>query len=441
MKVRKDILNRREILLNSVSKDSVIILFSASQSMRNGDNYYPFRQDSNFYYMTGFDEENAIALLLPDTGEYILFCQEHDPEHAVWLGDFIGTKAAVSDYGADQAYSIEVADELLPSFLKNKKRIYFNAPHGFLPAVRFDLWLNSISGMSRKGVNVPQEFVNVDELLAEMRLIKSESEIDIMRRAAAITAEAQKKTMQSCAPGKYEYELEAELRYHYIRNGGVSVAFDTIVASGANACTLHYNKNNKKLHDGELLLVDTGVEYQMYAADITRTYPVNGRFTDVQKAVYQAVLATQLRVIDAVKPGVRYSELQELAIESTTAELLKLGILHGDLKDLIESKAYEQFYMHNIGHWLGIDSHDVGSYFSEGDWRELKPGMVLTVEPGIYIRESIDGVDPKWWNIGVRIEDDVLVTESGYEILTSAVPKDVDEIERLMVNAEDCETT
>ncbi len=427
---------RRKQLLKQIGKGSVAILTAAPSYLRNGDVEYPYRQDSYFFYLTGFIEPEAIAVFIPERqqGEYVLFSRPRDPLHEIWHGHRAGQDGARRAFGADEAFEIEAFDQHLPDLLRGCNQLYSRVGHDSDWDARLMQGVNQLRTEIRQGEFAPEKFITIDPLLAEMRLHKSPAEIRMMREAAKISAKAHRRAMLACKPGLYEYQLEAELTHEFIANGARSVAYPSIVGGGANACTLHYTDNNAELHADTLVLIDAGCEYDHYASDITRTFPVTGRFTEPQKAIYNLVLAAQLATIECVKPGTLWSHLQETAIRVITEGLINLGILHGDLNALIEARACSAFYMHGIGHWLGLDVHDVGTYKIGNQWRPLEPGFVLTVEPGIYIPANTQSVDKKWWNIGVRIEDDVLVTEHGHEILSADVPKTVAFIEALMTS-------
>jgi Xaa-Pro aminopeptidase len=434
MKINKVFMKRRQYLLQQIGKDGVAIVFAAKEPSYHRKTVYPYRQDSDFYYLTGFQESNAIAVFVPNRneGEYILFCLEKIPEEEIWTGITVGQLSACRDYGADQAFSINTASTMMPELIKNKQRIYFNiGDHEDHEQIMS--WLQQLTGKERAGVNLPTDFIDIGKVLHELRLCKDDEEIAWLRKATEISAAAHIRAMEICKPGMMEYELEAEILHEYISNGARMPAFPPIVACGVNSCTLHYTQNAAKLKSGELVLIDAGVDYEHYCGDITRTFPVNGRFTAEQKAIYQAVLDTQLTVIEHIRPGVSWMELQHISELVITEKLVALRLLKGKVNELLEKQAFKQFYMHYIGHWLGLDAHDVGKYKVDDDkWRLLEPGMVLTVEPGIYISSNRTNVERKWHSIGVRIEDDILVTENGYEILTSKVPKTVNEIEKLI---------
>jgi len=424
---------RRKQLMRMMGRGAIAIVPTGSEQLRNRDVEYPFRADSDFYYLTGFAEPDAVAVLIPQRkhGEYLLFCREHDPEKETWTGRRAGTRGAVDTYAADDAFPISDIDEILPGLLESCERVFYTM--GSLP--EFDKrvmdWVNRIRQGVRGGARTPDEFIALDHLLHDMRLYKSRSEIRVMRTAAKVACQAHRRAMQVCRPGMHEYEIEAELQ-HEFRRAGMLTAYPSIVGGGRNGCILHYTRNSDPLQDGDLLLIDAGAEYDCYASDITRTFPVNGRFSPAQKTLYEVVLAAQAAAIAQVKPGNHWDAPHTAAVRVLTRGLLKLGILKGKPAALIKSEAYRSFYMHRTGHWLGMDVHDVGDYKVGGEWRVLEPGMVLTVEPGLYIPEGSKGVAKKWWNIGIRIEDDVLVTRDGNEVLSTAVPKRVADIEALM---------
>ena len=425
---------RRKKLMDLMGAKSIAILPAAPMRPRNRDVEYPFRQDSNFHYLTGFDEPEAVLVLVPGRkhGECILFCRERDPEMELWNGFMAGQEGACNDYGADDAFPIADIDEILPGLMEGCDKVF----HSMGSQPDFDGrvmgWVNSIRAKVRNGAQPPGEFVMLDHLLHDLRLFKSKKELQLMAKAGRISAEAHVRAMKACKPGMMEYQLEAEYQHHFLRSGCQSWAYPSIVGGGANACILHYTDNRDELKDGDLVLIDAGAEYQYYAGDITRTFPVNGTFTAPQRALYEVVLKAQLAAIKAVKPGNHWNQPHEAAIKVITKGLVELGILKGNVKKLIEKEAYRPFYMHKTGHWLGLDVHDVGDYQIDQQWRMLEPGMVLTIEPGIYIAPGAKGVAKKWQGIGIRIEDDVVVTEGGCDVLTSLVPKHPDEIEQLM---------
>ena len=425
---------RRRQLMRMMGPESIAILPTAPVAKRNRDVDYHFRPDSDFYYMTGFPEPEAVAVLIPDRkhAEYVLFCRERDPEREMWDGARAGQEGAAEIYGADDSFPIGDLDDILPRMLEQCQRVFYAM--GCNPDLdkRMSEWINSIRNKSRTGVTGPLEFIAVDHYLHDMRLYKSRSEIKTMRTAAKISAAAHNRAMQLCSPGVKEWQVEAEFNHACQMKGARFQAYSPIVGGGANGCVLHYIENQDELRDGDLLLVDAGCEYGYYASDITRTYPVNGKFSDEQKALYQLVLKAQEAAIEKVRPGNHWNDPHDAAVKVITKGLIDLGLLKGRLPSLIKSEAYKKFYMHRTGHWLGMDVHDVGDYKVDGAWRLLEPGMVLTVEPGIYIPSGSKGVAKKWWNIGIRIEDDVVVTKDGRDVLSKDAPKAVDEIEALM---------
>ncbi len=434
MQEQQEFQQRRQRLLSVLGDDAIAIIFSGVEYLRSADAYYPFSQNKDFYYLTGFNEPEAVAVLIPNgqEGEFILFNRRRDPAKEVWDGYRAGQEGACAEYGADAAYPIDEIDQHMPALMLGRTKVFY--PVGEMAQVdqRVLSWSASLRRQVRAGVPAPQEFISLGSMLHEMRLFKSEHEQALMREAARISAQAHCRAMQVCQPDMMEYQLEAELVYEFQRNGCRRVAYDSIVGGGSNACILHYIRNDQALCDGDLVLIDAGGEYKQYAADITRTFPVNGRFTPEQKAIYDIVLAAQVAGIEAIRPGVPWDAVQAAIVPIITQGLIDLEILYGDLDTLIEQKAYENFYLHRSGHWLGLDVHDVGSYKQNGQWRDLQAGMVLTVEPGIYIAADNQAVDERWWNIGVRIEDDVFVTENGHEVLSADVPKARAEIEALM---------
>jgi Xaa-Pro aminopeptidase len=425
---------RRKQLMAQMGKDNIAIISSASTRTRNRDVDYPFRQDSDFYYLTGFNEPDALAVFIPGRkqGQYILFCREYDQQKALWEGAHAGLEGATKSYGADDSFPIDDVADILPGMLENKGKVFYpmgkdsNLDHNLLE------WLTHIRAQSRSGITAPAELVSLEHVLHEMRLFKSAAEIKLMKQAAEVSALAHVSAMQQCQPGLFEYQVEAELIHSFMKQGLRHVAYPSIVAGGENACVLHYIDNKAKLKRGDLLLIDAGAECDHYAADITRTFPVCGRFTKAQQQLYQLVLDAQLSSIEQVKPGLPWNLAHETAVDVLTKGLVKLGLLKGKVSKLIKDDVYKQFFMHRIGHWLGMDVHDVGDYKVDGQWRILEPGMVLTIEPGLYIPPDCKKIDKKWCGIGIRIEDDVLVTQDGCEVLTASVPKTIAEIESIM---------
>ena len=430
---QKEFARRRKQLMRMMGSDSIAILPTSPERQRNRDVEYPFRPDSDFYYLTGFAEPDAVAVIVPGRphGEYLLFCREKNPEMETWTGRRFGPEGAVELYGADDAFPISDIDDILPGLLEGRERVFYTM--GAAPDFdkRVIGWVSRIRSAARTGQRPPDEFVSLEHFLHDMRLYKSRAEIKTMRQAANIASRAHKRAMQTCQPGMMEYEVEAEF-LHEFRSAGGEPAYPSIVGGGANGCILHYTENNAELQSGDLLLIDAGMEHECYASDISRTFPVNGKYTKAQRAIYELVLDAQLAAIEEVYPGNHWNAPHEAAVKVLTRGLVKLGLLKGRTPTLIKKNAYRQFYMHRTGHWLGMDVHDVGDYKVGEEWRVLEPGMVLTVEPGLYIAAGSKGVARKWWNIGVRIEDDVLVTRDGYDVLSKAAPKTVEEIEALM---------
>jgi Xaa-Pro aminopeptidase len=427
---------RRKRLMQMMGKDSIAILPAAPTLIRNRDVEYRYRPDSDFYYLTGFAEPDAVAVITPKRkhGEYILFCRERDPLMETWVGPRAGLEGARETYGADDAFPIGDIDDILPGLLENRDRVFYTMGCNGNFDQHVIGWVNQIREKSRTGVHTPGEFVALDHLLHDMRLFKSRSEVSTMRKAAKIAAKAHIRAMQACSPDMSENEIEAEL-LHEFRINHCDEAYPCIVGGGANGCILHYIDNNAPLNDGDLLLIDAGAEKDFYASDITRTFPVNGKFSKEQKAVYEVVLQAQEAAIKQVKPGNHWNDPHNAAVKVLTKGLVKLGLLKGDVRQLIKKDAYRRFYMHRTGHWLGMDVHDVGDYKVGDAWRILEPGMALTIEPGIYIPAGSKRVAKKWWNIGIRIEDDVLVTKTGCEVLSKDAPKTVTEIEAIMAKA------
>lgn len=421
--------------MNRLGPDSVAIISSAPEATRSNDTNYRFRQNSDFFYLTGFDEPESIAVIKPNDEEhkYTLFVRPRNPEREIWDGRRAGVEGALSVHGADAAHPIEEFPAKLGDLISNARNLYYRIGAGN-PELD-DQIIKQISRMrimGRKNINPPEAIIDTGAILHEMRLIKSADEIELMQRAADIAAEAHVEAMKQVRPGMNEYEIEALLEYNFRRNGAAGPAYTSIVGAGANATVLHYINNDATLNDGDLLLVDAGAEYQGYASDITRTFPVNGRFTPAQRDIYDLVLETQMDCVKRARPGVSMEELKSHSIEMLTEGMVRLGLLAGEPAKLIEEKKYEQFYMHGLGHFLGIDVHDVGRYFHDGESRRLEPGMVITVEPGLYVSEKTENIPDKYLGIGVRIEDDVLITEDGPRVLSNKVPKQPEEIEELM---------
>ena len=424
---------RRRQLMRMMGRDAIAIIPAASVKQRNNDVDYHYRQDSDFQYLTGFGEPEAVAVLVPGRpqGEYVLFVRDRDPARETWDGVRAGPEGAVAQYGADDGFPIADIDEILPGLLERCSRVYYTmgVHHDF--DQRVFGWVNGLRAQAKKGLHTPQEFVALDHLLHEMRLFKSRPELDAMRRAGTIGARAHCRAMKSAAPGRMEYEVMADILHEFHRQRS-DISYYPIVGSGPNACVLHYHANDRQMKDGDLLLIDAGCEFDYYASDITRTFPVSGRFTPPQRALYEVVLAAQHAAIEKARPGNHWNEPHEAAVRVITQGLAKLGLLKGRVPSLIKDEAYKKFFMHRTGHWLGMDVHDVGEYKVGEEWRLLEPGMVMTVEPGIYIAPGTKGVAKQWQGIGIRIEDDVAVTDGDPEVLTSDAPTDPDQIEQLM---------
>jgi Xaa-Pro aminopeptidase len=413
----------------------VAVIPTAPEAVRNRDSHYQYRFDSYFYYLTGFTEPESILLLIAgDNPKSVLFCRDKDIEREIWDGFRYGPEGAKEECGVNEAYSISRLDELAPQLLANQPRLHYALGADTQWDLRITGWLNHLRTQTRSGVSAPAEIADVRGLLDEMRLFKSEDEIATMRCAAEISAGAHRRAMRATRPGAAEYEIEAELLHEFRRLGAQSPAYHSIVAGGANACVLHYVFNDAPLRDGDLLLIDAGCELDGYASDITRTFPVNGKFSGPQKDLYELVLASQAAAIEAVRPGNHWNAPHEAALQVLVRGFIDLGLCKGTVDAVLESGDYRRFYMHRTGHWLGLDVHDAGEYKQNNKWRLLEPGMALTVEPGCYVRPA-DGVPEHFWNIGIRIEDDAIVTPSGCEIITDSAPKHVAEIEALMSDA------
>ena len=429
---KSEFAKRRRQLMRMIGNDGIAILPSAPVKMRSRDAEYRYRQDSDFYYLTGFAEPDSVCVLAPgrDNGEFVLFCRDRDREKEQWNGSRQGPEGAVTNYGADDAFPIDDLDDILPGFLESRSRVYYAMGANREFDRRISEWVNSLRSREAEGTHPPQEFVALDHLLHDMRLYKSRAELSAMRRAAKIAVAAHTRAMAAIRPGAYEYEVEAEF-VHEFRRQNATVSYSPIVGGGKNSCTLHYVDNNAELKDGDLLLIDAGCEWEYYASDITRTLPVSGRYSAEQRAVYEIVLEAQLAAIERTCKGNHWNDPHDAAVRVITRGLKKLGLLQGTLPKLVRDGAYREFFMHRTGHWLGMDVHDVGDYRIDDEWRLLEPGMVTTVEPGIYISAK-SKVPARWRNIGIRIEDDVAVTADGPDVLSRALAKDPDEIENLM---------
>ncbi len=421
----------RRARLAQLMQRGVAVIPTAPEQARNRDSHYPYRYDSYFYYLTGFPEPEAVLVLIAgEPARSILFCRDKDADREIWDGFRYGLDQARTEFHFDESHSIGEFDTLLPKLLADQPVLHCHLGSDERWDERVLKALNAVRAQARTGVTAPAAIYDVRALLDEMRLLKDAHELTIMRRAALISTDAHRRAMGAVKPGRAEYEIEAELLHEFRRRGAQAPAYTSIVAGGANACVLHYVSNDAVLNAGELLLVDAGCELDGYAADITRTYPVSGRFTPAQRDVYQMVLAAQAVAIAAVRPGAAWTVPHDAALRVLAQGLIDFGLCQGSVDKVIEAGDYKRYYMHRTGHWLGLDVHDAGDYKRDGQWRELKPGMVLTVEPGCYIRG--DDVPPQFANIGIRIEDDVLVTAAGSEVLTHAAPKTVEDVEALM---------
>lgn len=435
MITKKEYAARRKDLMSMMEVNSIAIIASAPESVRSKDTYYPYKQSTNLSYLCGFAEPSSVMVLLPKRiqGEFILFCRDKDPLRETWDGHRLGPLEAKNSLGVQDAFPIDDIEDILPGLLEDKRRVYYSVGKDKVFDQRLMHWVDEVrNNSSDKGDNAC-EFVDLDHLLGELRLIKSAAEIKLMRKAADISARAHCRAMKHCSAGQKEYQLQAEIEHEFMMSGANGPAYTSIVGSGNNACILHYIENRATLKSGDLVLIDAGCEYQNYAADITRTFPVSGKFSVAQAAIYDVVLAAQDAAIKTIAPGVKFDQANQAAIAVITQGLVDLEILKGDVETLIAEGAYRDFYMHSVSHWLGMDVHDVGDYKVDNHWRVYEAGMLLTIEPGLYISADNSAVDKQWRGIGIRIEDDILVTKKGYEILTDAVPKQRDQIEKLMV--------
>jgi len=437
MGIAEDILlyrGRRDRLARAM-QSGIAVVPTAPERPRSRDSHYPYRFDSHFYYLSGFAEpESVLVIVAGEAPRTLLFCRERDPEREVWDGLRHGPDAAKERYGFDEAHPIGKLDERLAALLENQAALFYPVGADAEWDTRAMKWLNAVRARARAGAAAPDRVQDVRALIDELRLVKDAQELSVMRRAARISAAAHRRAMQMARPGRNEYEVEAELLHEFRRNGAQFPAYSPIVAGGANACVLHYVANDALLRDGELLLIDAGCELDGYASDLTRTFPVNGRYGGAQREVYEIVLAAQAAAMDKVRPGNAWNEPHDAAVRVLAQGMLDLGLLKGALPEILEKESYKRFYMHRTGHWLGLDVHDSGDYKRQGAWRPLAPGMTLTVEPGLYIRAASD-VPQRLHGIGVRIEDDVLVTDKGCEVLTAEAPKSVEAIEALMRDA------
>ena len=432
--MNKEFEKRRRKLAKLIGKDGIAVIPTASTRVRSRDTDYPYRPDSDFYYFTGFSEPNAVMILAPgrEDGSFIVCLREKNPLTEIWDGHMEGLNGVKKNYEADQSFDIEDLETILSSLFLGRQKVFFTLGQDEVLDKILMKSFNAVRAGQRRGGVVPSEIQALDPLVHEMRLIKSKYEIGLMKKSAKISVDAHKRIFENCKPGVFEYQIEADIIHEFGKHGAVP-AYTSIVASGQNACTLHYISNRDKMKSGQLLLTDAGCENEMYAADITRTIPVSGEYSKEQKEIYELVLEVQKNAINSIKPGQTFEGLQSDAIKGLTKGLKKLGLLKGRVDQLIKSEAYKDFYMHGIGHWLGMDVHDVGSYMDQkGKSRKFENGMVLTIEPGIYISKKNKNVPTEYRGIGIRIEDDVLVTKSGCDVLTKALPKEIGEIESIM---------
>jgi Xaa-Pro aminopeptidase len=431
----KEFARRRRHLMDLVGRGGVAVLPAAPERTRSRDTHYSYRQDSDFYYLTGFDEPEAVAVLIPGRpqGEFVMFCRERDPLRELWDGYRVGPEGLVANFGADDAFPIGDIEDILPGLLESSERVYYSMGVSAEFDHRLLGWMQTLHARRQRG-HAPNELIDLGHVLHELRLFKSRSELGAMKRAARIAVAAHKRAMAICGPGMYEYQLEAEFVHEFARHGA-RCSYEPIIASGVNACVLHYRSNRAELVDGDLVLIDAGCEYELYASDITRTFPVNGRFSDAQLEIYTIVQAANEAAIKAAQPGNHWNDPHDAAVRVITAGLRDLGVLSGRLPGLIKSQAYQPYFMHKTGHWLGMDVHDVGDYKVADEWRLLEPGMVTTIEPAIYVAADAKGRAKRWRGIGIRLEDDVYIGRHGPEVLTADLPLAPDAIERLMGQA------
>lgn len=414
-------------------EDSIIILPAASTHIRNNDVYYPYRQNSDFLYLTGFREPDALLVLVPEgkDGTCVLFCRDRDPERETWDGAMVGLEAAVSEYGMDQAFDFSEVSRRLPDLLHNQERIYYDLGRNPIFDQQLIGWLNDFRGKARKTFHAPEEIHALDHMLHDMRLYKSREELSVMRRSAKIAIDAHQRAMRICEPGLNEADIHAEISHTLTRNH-CEPSYLPIIGGGANACVLHYINNRDELRDGDLLLIDAGAEYDGYASDITRTFPINGKFSPEQKELYNVVLAAHEAAIEKAYAGNQWQDVHDAAVRVATEGMIDLGLLKNSLEDALESEDYKQFYVHNTGHWLGLDVHDVGEYVIDGHSRELEPGMVMTIEPGIYISPSETEIKECFRGVGIRIEDNIAITRKAPTLLTRDLVTAPEDIEALM---------
>ena len=431
---KKEFARRRRYLAEQMGEGTIAIIPSASVKSRNRDVDYHFRQDSDFYYLSGFNEPEAVLVIIPgrEHGEAILFCRERDPSKEMWDGFIAGPDRVTDILGVDDAFPVSDIDDILPGMIEGTNKVYYSIGLNAQFDAQVMEWVNVIRSKVRSGAHPPGEFVALEHALHELRLFKSAAEIKVMAQAAEIAAQGHIKAMQKCREGLFEYHLESAIMHSFMNDGARFVAYPSIVGGGDNSCTLHYIDNQSALNNGDLVLIDAGCELDCYASDITRTFPVSGKFSSEQTELYQIVLDAQLAAIEAVKPGNHWNHPHEAAVRAIVEGLVEHGLLEGDVETLIKEESYKPFYMHRTGHWLGMDVHDVGEYKVGGEWRVLEPSMVLTVEPGIYVSPNNEDVEPRWRGIGIRIEDDVAVTKNGSQVLSKDVIKEIDDIEALM---------
>jgi len=430
---QKEYAKRRNQLMKMAGEGSVIILLAAPARIRNNDAHYPYRQDSDFLYLSGFLEHDAMLVMIPEEngGQCMMFCRSRDPEREMWDGAMVGLDAAVSEYEMDQAYDFSEVGKRLPDLLHDRERIYFDLGRNPMFDQRLIGWLNDFRGKARKTFHAPEEIHALDHMLHDMRVYKSREEISSMRRAAKVAIEAHELAMKVCQPGMNEADIHAELLHTFTKHQ-CEPSYLPIVGGGANGCVLHYISNKDVLNDGDLLLIDAGAEYDGYASDITRTFPINGQFSPEQRELYDVVLAAQAAAMEMAYAGNQWQEVHDAAIRVATEGMISLGILDHSLDEELETKGYKHFYVHNTGHWLGLDVHDVGEYTIDGHSRELEPGMVMTVEPGIYIGPEESSVRECWRGVGIRIEDNVVITRDEPRILSNDLVRTADDIEALM---------
>ena len=432
--ILKEYATRRRKLMEHIGSEGIVILAATPPSLRNRDIYYPYRPSSDFVYLSGFTESDAVMVLAPKSsvGEFILFCQPKDATRELWDGSQAGIEGALQQYGADVAYPMSEMDSVLPGLLKNRSQLYYDMGEYESFDRNLTHWIHKLRGGQREGTHGPFEVISLSHILHEMRLFKSRHEIRLMRKVAKLSGAAITRAMRYCRPGGGEMQLEAEILHEYHSNGARATAYPPIVGCAANSCTLHYTDNVGPLLDKHLVLIDAGAELNYYASDITRTFPVNGVFSAEQRAVYEVVLEAQKAAINEVRVGKHWNEPHEAACKVITEGLVELRILKGNPDSLYQQQAYKPYYMHRTGHWIGMDVHDVGEYQLDNVWRMLESGMAMTVEPGLYLRPDCPDLDAKWHNIGIRIEDEVIVTAEEPEVISNNAPKEIDDIEQVM---------